>query len=48
MNMENEEIKKYLSKIGKKGGAATKAKHGPDYYRKIGRLGNKAQDKKIS
>ncbi len=43
-----DQIKEYLSKLGKKGGAATKAKYGPDYYRKIGRLGNIAQEKKVS
>lgn len=32
--------------LGKKGGLSTKKKYGPDYYKKLSALGNKAQGKK--
>lgn len=33
------ELHEYLSKIGKKGGDATKNKHGKEFYKKIGAKG---------
>ena len=38
-----DQVKEYLSKLGKKGGAAVKAKYGQDYYKKIGAKGNKVK-----
>lgn len=37
--MIEKEVKKYLSKIGSKGGHATKERHPPDYYKRIGQMG---------
>lgn len=43
----NEELKKYLSENGKKGGQATKQKYGSDYYKKLAekRWGNRKEEK---
>ncbi len=35
------EVKKFLSRAGRKGGAVTKEKHGKEFYSKIGREGMK-------
>ena len=43
-----DETKAYLRKIGKKGGKTTKAKLGPDHFRKIGRLGGLSRSKPVS
>ena len=37
--MAKTEVTEYLKKIGSKGGKTTKAKHGADHYKKIGKLG---------
>jgi len=39
----DDNVKQYLSKLGKKGGEAVKAKYGPDYYKKLSAKGNKAK-----
>lgn len=39
-------IKKFLSEIGKKGGSNTKKKHGPNHFKKIGKLGGRPRKKK--
>ena len=39
-------VKEFLRKNGKKGGIKTKENNGPDYYKKIGKLGGKAKHKK--
>lgn len=45
--MQNEEISKYMSALGKKGGTAAFKKHGPDFFSEIGKKGAKARwDKK--
>ena len=36
-----EEIKKYLSENGRKGGNKTKEKFGKDHYKEIGKLGGR-------
>lgn len=45
--MKDKTVKAYLSTIGKKGGTKTKAKHGPEFYSKIGKKGVKAKKQKV-
>lgn len=41
-----DELRKAAAALGKKGGAVT-AKRGAEFYKKIGRKGNKAQGNKV-
>ena len=41
--MSEEDIKKYLSKLGKKGGKATLDKHGKEHFKNISKLGADAR-----
>lgn len=34
-----------FQKVGRKGGLATKASHGPEYFRRIGKLGGRTKKK---
>ncbi len=36
--MNTDEVKEYLINIGRRGGLATKAKHGKKHYSRIGKL----------
>lgn len=38
-----DEIKKYTSEIGRRGGLATKKRYGKDHYKEIGKKGGKAK-----
>jgi hypothetical protein len=46
--MTKKERTEYMRSLGKKGGAATKKKHGTKHYQLIGRKGQKALVDKLS
>jgi hypothetical protein len=41
--MSEEDVKKYLSSLGKKGGGTTLKKHGKEHFKKISKLAHEAR-----